>query len=165
MCHTKWYTRLLCFLLSFLYHKLLDFYSHSSGFRRKRDCPIASEAILQDMCKSNGTKPQQNTLVKTMSVVLGVHRQQQLTSSAVSVLLYVRYVFPFYTQMVVGLAVIRPVRTHVTAPMDTFVTKLRGNVLAVVMMETRKIIGGMVPGVALDVSLVSYRTEQESVWW
>ena len=76
-----------------------------------------------------------------------------------------RYVFPFYAQMVVGLAVIRPVHTHVTALMETLVTKLRGCVLTVVMMETRMIIGGVVHGVVLDANLVSYKTEQESMWW
>ena len=79
-------------------------------------------------------------------------------ASIVSVTLYVRYVFPYYTQMVVGLVVIHPVRTHVTAPMDTLVTKLRENVLTAVMMETRMIPGGVGHGMALDVSLVSYKT-------
>ena len=123
----------------------------------KQSCRICPNRMV-----TNHNKIQQ---MKTTRICFCVHRQQQLMASTVSVILYVRYVFTFYTQMVVGLAVIRPVRTDVTAPMDTLVTKIRGSVLAAVMVETRILPGGVVHGVALDVSLVSYRTEEESVWW
>ena len=165
VCHTKWYTRLFCFVLSLLYHKFLNgsyFQPYSSGLLRLRDCPGTSEAILQNRCKSNDTKTQQ---MKTLRIYFWVHRHQQLTASTVSVILCVRYMFALYTQMVVGLAVIRPVRTHVTALTDTLVTKVRGNVLTAARMATRLITGGVVHGVVLDVSSVSYKTEQEFVWW
>ena len=114
---------------------------------------------------ANGMVPKHNKIqqMKTTRICFRVHREH-LMASTVSVILYLRYVFPFYTQMVVGLAVIRPVHTHVTAPVDTLVTKIRGNVLTAVMMETRMKPGGVVHGVALDVSLVSYKTEHDFAW-
>ena len=110
----------------------------------------------------NHSKIQQMT---TMRVFHEVYRQQQLVASAVSVILYVRYMFAFYAQMVVGLAVICPVRTHVTAPMGIHVTKIRGNLLTAVMMETGLEIRGGAHGLVPDVKWVNYKIKQESVWW
>ena len=131
-------------------------------------CAIVPVRVKQSFrTGANRMIPKHNKIqqMKTLRIYFWVHRHQQLTESTVSVILCVRYMFALYTQMVVGLAVIRPVRTHVTALMDTLVTKVRGNALTAVMMATRLITGGVVHGVVLDVSSVIYKTEQEFVWW